>query len=258
MKKGILLAVCLMLVGMLSIGGTYAYGESQSVVERIWHFVADVFGGPETDLTKVNIENKFLIRASNSNGDIILTEGTQEQLVPGNVPKNFDWDNPKITFKPANSTYSYKLWSDEDVPGAVDKFVSVKNLGSEPVYFRTAIAIQYNEQLWPQLHLNRNLDKNLYAWSNYGGKQISINGKDYVLLVASYKNALQPGETSEAMIMQVALGADVTNAMIEEGFDIRVLTVAIEQDAFVENGVTLDALPALEKAAPLDKFNPFN
>lgn len=257
MKKGILLAVCLMLVGMLSIGGTYAYGESQSPLERIFSYFANVFVGPETSRNgaSLDVKNLYLVRGE----DKQLIPEQNNFLVPAALNKQVTGNDRFVDQK--YNGYTYSLWSENYAPWAADKFICVQNNSNEDVFFRTAIAIQYDPKVWNALHVN--INNTHFTWKNgineKDGHVINIGGKDYVMLVATYQKALAANEISPAMMMQLALDdVTITNDQLANTLDMRVTTVAIEADIFKdENGVPLTAEEALEKAVPLEYFNPF-
>lgn len=254
MKKGILLAVCLMLAGMLSVGGTYATDTTQSPLDGIFHWLESTFGDfgkPQQSDGTVQVQNVYQIR--NEQGKLV--EGQAEYLVPAAINHNTAQNEKYISFTDGDITY--QLWSDAYAPYAADKFISVKNIKGTDVFFRTAIAIQYDEDVWPKLEMNRNTTH--FDWSNNNGNTISINGKPYVLLVATYKNTLTANQTSPAMMMQLALDdVNITSDQLANTLDMRVTTVAIEASGFTEeeNG-PMSATKALDLAVPLNNFNPF-
>lgn len=141
-------------------------------------------------------------------------------------------------------------------PGtSATRTVYVKNQGSDPAYFRFAIAVQYDEETWNDLTIAFNTEG--YSVSDW--TEISVSNTPYRMKVFTYEQALGSDSASPEIAMTVSMKADVTSeqlARYRSDF-IQMKVLAIETDSFKKNDVPMSASDALNMALPLQSFNPF-
>jgi len=236
MKKILALAACLMLLGAITVNGTFAFSLGE--------LFSNVFGGPN-QAEENQLDVKTLIRMRK--GNELIAEQNQ-MLIPANMPDTFDWNHKPVSF--ADGNHVYALWN---IGGAVDKFISVENSGSEySAYFRTAISVRCTgDEEFFRSNLKFNLNDTDYIWSDW-----QKTGSDTYTNVATYRYALAPGETSPAMLLQIALDKSMTNEEMEKfgaDFEINVHTAAIDVTTFAKNELTT-AEAALNAAVPVSGF----
>jgi len=254
LKKWMIGAVCLALVGLLAVNGTFA-----SVFDGIFQTVSGILGNPAPESSKnFQVENQFLSR--NAQRTALGPIDPAEMILPAFYDADFDWQ-PQST--PVGGAV-YQLWPDEKVSGEIDRFVSVRNMGEEAAFFRTAIAYPDNEDARKWLYFN--LDRvQGYTWSPWAA--ITIDGRPYRMIVATYQQRLEPGHSAPAIPIQLALDSrmESIDAILLGGkLDLRVKTMAIAADDFFyddENKTPMTALEALDLAVPLpadiNQFMPF-
>ena len=254
MKKWMIGAVALILLGLLAVNGTFA-----SVFDGIFQTVSGIFGNPSPETSEnFQVENQFLMRNEQRTGLTAIDPNTQ--LMPAYYAADFDWQ-PRPT---AIGDEVYSLWPDEKVSGEFDRFVSVKNVGDGAAYFRTAIAYPDHEEAkkWLYFHLDQ---AEGYEWSPWAS--ITVEGKPYRLIVATYRERLEPGESAPVIPVQLAMDSRMENInviFLNGQLDLRVKTMAIAADNFVrddENKTPMTALEALDLAVPLpadlSSYSPF-
>lgn len=144
-------------------------------------------------------------------------------------------------------------------PGSeIERKIAVCNDSSEnAAYFRIAFAVQ--SEAFPHVTLYFN-DDGSYTWLD-DWRNITVGGRDYKLMIGTYTTALEPGNTSSAALLSVAMSETVTSeqmAEINEDF-LQVQVLAINAEDFDANTYTT-AKAALDAALPIDSkdFNPFN
>ena len=250
MKKAIVLAVCLLLVGLLAVNGTLAQGLSDLFADLDDFFAGKTSGAPEQD-TDGKLDVRLVYQKRNADGTALVGEGTPEQLAPARYSE-FDWENDK------KNVGNVQLWDDSKIIGAVDKFTSVSNVGKTPAYIRTAFALDKYAYDKGIIHLNFNEDNSNFKYHDW--KEITIKGRPYMMMVVTCLQKLPINTTTPPMLLQVAMSRDVTNAdlaNISADF-LLIKTMAIESDVFVDKDEKpLPAMEALEMALPLDSLNPF-
>ena len=92
MKKAIVLAVCLLLVGLLAVNGTLAQGLSDLFADLSNLFTG---GAPQQD-TKGELDVRLVYQKRNADGTALVGEGTPEQLAPARYGADFTWGD-KVT-----------------------------------------------------------------------------------------------------------------------------------------------------------------
>ena len=259
MKKLIMvLTVCIVLGGVLATNGTFAFLNNVNVTE-IFSDLLELLGAdngtPQNDESLFKVE--LVLQTRDSSGELTTTSEVP-MLIPAVYADNYGWK----THEAHIDGETYYLWTTEDgINGIVDKFVSVVNKSEvdmsaeSPIYreayFRIAFAVQ--QEAYDFLHLNFNeVD---YTWSDW--KQISINGRSYQMIVATYTKPLAVNETSPAALMQVALDKKTTSADAEKISSdfLQIQVMAIDATPFKETDCTVEQ--ALDAALPLNSLNPF-
>ena len=263
MKKFIMiLAVCVLLVGILATNGTFAFlNNISNIFSDLTSILGIDNGTPENDEGQFKVE--LALQTRDGSGGLITTNEIPV-LLPAVYSDDYAW--PTVATKVGDRTYS--LWQNgSGVNGIVDKFVSVTNMSEKTedsdhdAYFRIAFAVQ--EEAFQLLHLNFNENRDDYEWTAW--TKIQIGGRDYRMIIATYQKALAAGETSPAALLQVALDKKTTNEDAEkitsDFLQIQVMAV----DATLFNAVpttdggtkTYTAQEALDAALPLANLNPF-
>lgn len=244
-KKAIIVAVCLALVGFLAVNGTLA-----QELENIFSTIADmVNGNPESNETLLNV----VLLNQDRNGNPV----SDMTLYPVHCADDYNW----ATVQTNVNSGTYDLWDSAKVNGALDKFVRVKNAsageGAKDAYFRLAFAV--DAQIFSKLKLNFNRSED-YCWEN-DWRDITIDGRPYKMIIATYQSALRPGDISSPALLQVALTSDVSNADLDnvDQHFLRTMVMAVDADTLtVEDGIRPSAAETLNQTVPItDTFNPF-
>ncbi len=138
------------------------------------------------------------------------------------------------------------LWNDNKLAGVMDKMVFVENTGSTKAYFRTVIAfecpegMEYSEGPDKEFMMNIN-GSELYNWEGVG--YVTIDGVRYLVEVATYQNALEPGNQAHPSLLQVVMTHNATNEdmeLIGDTYDILVLSQAVQAENFKDAKTALD------------------
>lgn len=257
LKKVLLMCTAYVLVAALAIGGTIAYlQDSDSDVNVM-------------TLGNVKIEQHEYQRAegvAHDAGDMGAGNGVKEgALVPfvqgqalypavpsdataytaeQDTANQFFWGEYVYTGTAGNG-----LWNDDKLSNVMDKMVFVENTGKSDAYFRTIIAFEcpegmaYSQGSDKEFMMNANIVS--YSWDNAGDNAgyIEINGTRYYVLVATYKNALNPGNQSHPSLLQVVMTHNATNEDMEklgDTYEILVLSQAVQTAGFADAKTALD------------------
>ena len=173
MKKAILLALCLVLVGMLAVDDTFAADFTQ-LVNNTFSFVFQTIEGlinPAPTVCPADFDIELVYTDSAGNP---LTASTPPQLMPGST---------------------------------VDRFAAVANRSAaNSAYFCMAMAVQADvEQL-----LTIEVNTTDYTWSDW--MDITIGGVSYKMKLATYNSALEAQQQSPAALQRVSLSVQATTA----------------------------------------------
>lgn len=120
------------------------------------------------------------------------------------------------------------LWPDALMEREVDRFVSVKNVGDLPAYCRTVFAFETPAGVESgRIHLNFNQDERI-QWSEWINGVV-IGGDTYALRTATFKQPLQPGETTVPSLLQMAMDRDtpINELMLINGYNLLFTTQAV-------------------------------
>lgn len=146
-----------------------------------------------------------------------------------------------------SGTAANGLWNDEKLKGAMDKFVFVKNTGASDCYFRTWIAFEcpeemaYSEGSDKEFMMNVS-GSNLYKWEDLGFA--TIGGVRYLVMCATYQDALAAGNTAHPSLLQVVMTHNATNEDMEllgNTYEILTLTQACQTVNFENANQALTA-----------------
>lgn len=197
-----------------------------------------------------------------------------QKLVPGVYYKTTDDDGDWVPYNGAqpekdstDNEYEVSIW-DESVKNVIDKFVTVKNTGSEAAYVRTIFLIEEKativlddditlgngEDFWDIVgdysHMEYAGDAVKYNWNTQEGityseaAYVQINGQDYKVIVATYDAALASGETSVPSLCQFYLdpmtGNDWYEEMGSDEFNIHALSQAVQAQGFDDADTALE------------------
>jgi len=252
-KKTMILAVCLLLVGLLAVNGTLAQG-----IERIFQTLSGT-NAPVQNETLLQV--KLVHQVRNAQGNALVEGSAPQTLVPVGYPSDFHWENSKVTTRVGVA--AYELWDASMMDGALDKFTAVKNVntGAEAKHacFRLAFAVDAN--IFDKLKLNFNTTEESFVWEE-DWRDIVIGSRPFKMMVATYTETLEPGGVSPPALLQVAMDKSATNedyARIGSDF-LQVKVMAVDADALVTDEQTLRpcAEETLNATIPLnDGFNPF-
>lgn len=224
MRKFLALAVCLMLLGTVTVNGTLAFS-----FDGLLDSLAKIFRSEPETSTELQIDTLIQVRSGNQ----LISASENDVLVPAHFDQDFDWvADSSATI----NGYPCSLWPEDEISGAVDKIIYVKNNSAEKdAYFRTAISVR--KDVYQLLKFNLNLDSNNFMWTGW------TDDGDYVTNVFTYKHKLENGKSSPPMMLQIAMDKSITNDQLKKYNSkmqiFKAKTVAIESDAFVKSDNTL-------------------
>lgn len=257
-KKALLSILSLVLVAVLSIGGTLAYLTSQDSDVNVMTMGNVKIAQHEYERAK-NEDGTYKTDTIDDRTSYVLSGFTQDKpLYPAVAdPSTYasGWDSIPVRMSQVDSYGGMNVFAE---PNAQDKFVTVENTGRSDAYVRTLIAIEIGEG-------NANLIGTNYhalAWNSTGIGAIEIDNNKYYLFEYVYTGAqlsdgswrhengvLPAGDTSYPSLSQVYLKTAATNEDCEalDGndngkLDILVLSQAVQTKGFA------DAKTALDKA----------
>jgi predicted ribosomally synthesized peptide with SipW-like signal peptide len=247
MKKHLITVVACILVCALSIAGTVAYLTSTDSQHNTM------------TVGNVKIEQLELQRADgvtyNNGGEIAsgdeLVPFVQDQLLfpstytnlsdySTKLPNNEQfWWGDYVTADVSGNGSSNGPW-DDNLTGAMDKFVFVKNTGTSNCYYRTILAFECPEgmdysqgsdkEFMNNLNLNSRFDRTANGY-------MTINGTRYMVLTMTYNQVLEAGKISRPSLLQVVMthNADMEDmAKIGEKYDVLALSQAAQTDGFTD------------------------
>lgn len=255
MKKAIVLASCLIIIGFLAVNSTFAQG-----VLGLFRDMAAILSPSESaprPASASDLDVKLVVHTRNAEGTALIDETALPYIQPAVYDSAFRWDTDKTPF------HGYLLWDDSKLFGAVDKFVSVANLSENSgsaAYVRTVFALSAYAYEHQRVHLNFNRDLDRFSYSPW--MDTTIGGRPYKMIVVTYLDAVEPGASTPPMLLQVAMSSSATSedaALLGADF-LQYKVLAAEANAFRSSGKeSVDtALKALDLALPLDEsFHPF-
>ena len=232
LKNILLSGLSLALVAALAIGGTLAYLQDNDSDVNVM------------TLGNVSIEQ---IEQEWNAGETALQDFTQAKPLYPYVG-NLGWENT------TDNGGAYRRFTMNNV---VDKYVSVKNTGKSDAYVRTIIALEMGDFSYADLGKIIGASTNNYngsefqfpgAWDWTDDFVAEIDGKNYNIMVAVHKDAIEPGETTIPSLLQVYMNKDATNEDCEKidgngngTYDILVVSQAVQAAGFDSADAALDA-----------------
>ncbi|MBQ7010076.1 MAG: hypothetical protein IJN63_00070 [Clostridia bacterium] len=158
------------------------------------------------------------------------------------------WDN----LDKATATVEEMAWRKFAMGNVVDKYVTVKNIGKNPAYVRTFIALEMGDLTIGELADAISMSVNAEAGSEFQfpGSWVwthdyvaEINGRNYNIMVAVHTDDLEPGEETLPSLLQVYLKKTATHETCEKidgngngRYDILVYTEAVQSEGFENEG----------------------
>ncbi len=168
-------------------------------------------------------------------------ETTTNIMTVGNV-KIEQMENGEEGFKDGQPLYPAVLNEDGTCIGAIDKVVTIKNVGSSDAYVRSVIAFPYVGGK-PVDNEEGSLIVVDAATPDYIVNDVDINGVKHSLWVYDYDTALVPGAVTEPSLRSFYMSPEATNEDLE-GFDGFYPVLAASQAVQTTN--MKDAAQALE------------
>ena len=257
LKNVLLTGLSFVLVAAVAVGGTLAYLTStDSDVNVMTHGNVSI-AQHEYQRAEGVAHDAGEPGAGNGVKEGALVPFVQGQPLYPAVPKN----NASTDYTAEQATedlffwgdYVYSgtagngLWNDSKLSNVMDKMVFVENTGKSDAYFRTIIAfecpegMEYSSGADKEFMMNTN-GSALYSWENIG--YITMDGVRYLVNIATYQNALKPGNQSHPSLLQVVMTHNATNEDMEllgDTYDILVLSQAVQTKGFANAEPALNA-----------------
>lgn len=265
LKKILLMALSLVLVAAMSIGGTVAYLQDEKSDVNVMTLGNVKIEQHEYQRAEGVAYNAGEAGAGNGVKKGALVPFEQKQALYPSVPKNnaatdysaeqtdlFYWGDYVYSGTAGNG-----LWNDNNLSNVMDKMVFVENTGKSDAYVRTVIAFECPEGITigepsrgAEIMINTNIGT--YDWEDVG--YITVDGVRYAVMTATYKKILEPGNQSHPSLLQVVMTHNATNEDMEllgASYEILVKTQAVQAEGFADAATALDAAfgESSEKAA---------
>ena len=255
MKKVLLMCTAYVLVAALAIGGTIAYLQDSDSDVNVMTLGNVSIAQYEYQRAEGVAHNAGEPGAGNGVKEGALVPFQQGQALYPAVPANnaatdysaeatdlFFWGDYVYSGTAGNG-----LWNDSKLSNAMDKMVFVENTGKSDAYFRTIIAFECPEGITigepaqgAEIMINTN-GSAVYNWENVG--YITVDGVRYLVMEATYQNALKPGNQSHPSLLQVVMTHNATNedmALLGDTYEILVKTQAVQTAGFADAKTALD------------------
>lgn len=224
MKKRIMtIALCLCLLAVAAMGTIAYFTDTESA--------KNVFTVGNVDIT----QNEQMIK----DRQIVTFEGGSRLLPMGDDEA---WGE---TVYELNGS-KFKVFESDN---ALSKIVSVTNNGNSPAYVRTIVALEGNKDNWYK-NIALSTSKNPYGDPDLIEEDndliVEINDQDYIIVIYTYKNALEAKQTSKPSITGVGLYCETTKediAAFGSEYEVLVISQAVQADDMGD-----DAGAALDKA----------
>ena len=233
MKKLTIMALSVVLIGVMAIGGSLAY-------------FTDTVTTANNVITAGSVQIAQLEYQRSADGTTLVPYEqyrpcypTYAQNASGYTLSDsdiFKW-GAYVTAADADSL----LWDPEKLPGVVDKFVFVKNEGTSPAYCRTLIAFEcpdtmtYSTVYTNEVDIMLNLNNTGIQWND--GGMITVDGTQYYLKVATYNEPIPTKTKAMPSLLQVVMTDNVTNRKalaMGDIYEILVLTQACQTITFID------------------------
>ena len=221
LKKVLLGATAVALTAAVSIGATLAYLTDTDEDVNVM------------TLGNVYIDQIEQERVDDTDAQTELTDFEQNQpLLPAVYPGDFiPWADESEWVVPGDEAWKVV----EDNSNVIDKFVTVKNTGKSDAYIRTIFAFEEDSSLIHYVANGANITEGAtWVWEENVGT-IELDGVTYSLYVATYTEAVKPGETTIPSLKQIYMDKAATNEYCEQfgdTYDILVYSQAVQADGF--------------------------
>jgi len=189
-------------------------------------------------------------RVKDSNGDFTaeLKKYTQNQQLTPMVAGGDSRTEVQV------GDYKVKL-RDSSAKNYVDKLVTVKNVGSNPAYLRTFIALPtggYDGSSPSDSWISCDVvtDENYWNWKKSDGSwnkidNVTIDDSEYDIYIGTYNEPLAPGKTTVPSMLGFYLNAAVDGSVDlkgDEKIELLVTTQAVQTTTFTNADEALDAV----------------
>lgn len=228
-KKGLILGLCLALVSVLAVNGTFAL-EAEKLFKNLVHTLGEAFGVPTED------ESKLRIEILTSENPLLLPAG-----YPGELPA--DWET-------LNGTVTQRI-------SAVNKSTVSEDFDGS-AYVVLAVAVKQHDLLHTKLTAENGL-------TALAPRKIHIGGETFDMVVFCYDGKLPVNAELPRITLKMLLEKTADNTdMAELGTNcVQVKALAVDTRPFdpaVNQQLTKVYTPfeALDEALGLNTFNPFN
>lgn len=228
-KKGLILLLCLALVSVLAVNGTFAQ-EAETLFKNLVQTLGEVFGMPEKD------ESKLRIEILTSENPVLLPAN-----YPGELPQNW-----------------------ESLPGTVMQTISAVNRSTVSeefdgsAYVCLAVAVKQHGLLHTMLMAEP-------GYTALASRPIQIGGEAFNMVVFCYDSKLAANAELPRITLKMLLEktADNTDMAALGANCVQVKALAVDTRPFdpaVNQQITKVYTPfeALDEALGLSTFNPFN
>ena len=262
MKKLAVMALSVMLISVMAIGGSLAY-------------FTDTVTNANNVITAGSVQITQLEYQRSADGTTLEEYEQDKPCYPAHaqsgdsyVPSiSFDWG----THVTAANASSNLLWDDSKLSNVVDKFVFVQNEGTSPAYCRTLIALEcpdnvtYGTEYSESVDIMLNLNNTGIQWTTLTDK-ITVDGIRYQVMVATYQDVIKAGETAMPSLLQLVMTDNATNheaLAMGDIYEVLVLTQACQTTTFIDaDDTTLAgkdrATYALDICFKIDKIDEAN
>lgn len=239
MKKRIMtVALCLCLLAVAAMG-TIAYFTDTDSDKNVF-----AFGNVEIDQFEMQRDE---------NGKLVNFEDGNTVMPAAGDPA---YAGVYVSYEDVDAPGNNEIWAEH--MNADDKFVFVKNNGSEPAYYRTIIAIECPEGVELRTNVNNNerFDWDPNTAGQQGGNQedvfVTVKGVRYAYSVATYTQVLEPKEVSRPSLLQVAFDKATTQEDVAkfgtDGVQVYAFTQAVQAEGFADKYTEDVACNALNDA----------
>ena len=233
MKKLTVMALSVVLIGVMAIGGSLAY-------------FTDTVTTANNVITAGSVQIAQLEYQRSADGTTLVPYEQYRPCYPNYaqsgdsyVPSiSFDWG----TYVTAANASSNLLWDDSKLSNVVDKFVFVQNEGTSPAYCRTLIALEcpsavtYGTTYSDNVDIMLTLNNTGIQWTTLADK-ITVDGIQYQVMVATYQDVIKAKETSMPSLLQVVMTDNATNRealFLGDTYEVLVLTQACQTTTFID------------------------
>ena len=147
------------------------------------------------------------------------------------------WWGSYVTADVSGKGSSNGLW-DDNLTGAMDKMVFVKNDGKLDCYYRTIIAFECPEGTDYSAGSDKEFMMNVNSNSRFvisDEVYVTVNNTRYMVITFTYNQKLEAGKISRPSLLQVVMTHNATNediALLGETYEILTLSQACQTNGF--------------------------